>query len=442
MNPIPNLLSAKTIKPSQKDDELFLIAFNEFEHPKYHVRVQKSAPFFKFRYSELQVILDDKVTSLWISNADLIGKFMSLTFEVEKVISRFPRFMATLLKDSISRCTEEAISEESIYQTLVVANRHLYDEQMSCYKKREAVRTFLAGQGRSYLLFTRHQKKGDRIIGGGATKTGKLGINLQSGQFHALLVCRKAYLSHESEWNQVLNEVEILKELRGTPGVLQLYDSVATPEKIYMVTEFFNRGDLEKVFLSKTFLSLGDKLSIAFQITLGLWNMHVVSIVHRDLKPPNILLSITYRTIKAVIGDFGSACKTNHLAMAQTVTGSVAYMAPEKVKALGTDEWAATSTPEADVWALGLIFFSLFHEKMGTLMSFQIEDDLESAIKNLKNESIEKELDASGIHAPIASLLKMMLQIDPKERIPPKTIFKLLGSAQVELPPELGGLKD
>lgn len=439
MNPV---LAASTVNVPKNDDEIFQLTFNNFDDAKYRVRAVKEAPFFSFRYTRAQIELDFVVTEVWLSNSDLIEKFANKLDEVQGVLSHFPRFMAVLLKDQIPACTKDKISEEALVRTIEVANRHLHEPNLGCYKKRDAIRTCLAGLGRSYILFTRHQKKQDRIIGGGATKTGKLALCMQTAKIHALLVCRKAYLSAPEEWDLVLNEVALLQELRGIPGVLQLHDSVVTADKIYMVTELFNCGDLEKVFLSNRVLSLGDKISIALQISMGLWNMQELNIVHRDLKPSNILVAITEEVIKAAIGDLGSACKRDHAAMIQTRTGSVAYMAPEKVKALETEGWALTSTFQADIWSLGLIFYSLFSDKIGTLMSFQNARDLQAAIVNLKSQEIEEELDKSEIYQPLLNIIKMMLQIDPIHRLTAKTVFKLLGSALNELPPELGGLKD
>lgn len=439
MNPV---LAASTVNKPKSDDDLFQIAFKDFEHPKYRVRALKKAPFWTYRYTRMQVKLDDVATEVWLSNSDLIEKFANKTEEVQGVLSHFPRFMAVLLKDQIPACTKERISEEALVRTIDVANRHLYEPALGCYKKRDAIRTCLAGVGRSYILFTRHQKKLDQIIGGGATKTGKLALCMQTARIHALLVCRKAYLSTPEEWDLILNETALLEELRGIPGILQLHDSVVTADKIYMVTELFNCGDLEKVFLSNRALSIGDKIAISLQIAMGLWSMHELNILHRDLKPQNILITITPRIIKAAIGDLGSACKRDQAAMIRTRTGSAAYMAPEKAKAMETEEWALTSTFEADVWSLGLIFYSLFSNKMGTLMSFQKARDLQAAIVSLKDQDLEEELDKSGIYQPILNMIKLMLQINPKNRLTAKSVYKLLGSAQIELPPELGGIRD
>eukprot|EP01013_Petalomonas_cantuscygni_P040627 TRINITY_DN726_c0_g3_i1.p1 TRINITY_DN726_c0_g3~~TRINITY_DN726_c0_g3_i1.p1 ORF type:complete len:655 (+),score=74.86 TRINITY_DN726_c0_g3_i1:122-2086(+) len=83
---------------------------------------------------------------------------------------------------------------------------------------------------------------------------------------------------------------------------------------------------------------------IVWQALQGLHTMHRFGSAHRDIKPSNILLS---RDGAVAIADFGcSALKTRTL---RTFTGTLAYMAPERVQP--NPSYGLPS----DIWSLGLV---------------------------------------------------------------------------------------
>ncbi|KAI9102667.1 kinase-like domain-containing protein [Phlyctochytrium arcticum] len=124
------------------------------------------------------------------------------------------------------------------------------------------------------------------------------------------------------------------------------------------VMEYMPGGDLY------TLLSLGqltdnDEILCYFkQLISGVEYLHSVGVAHRDLKPENLLLDAEWRVLK--ITDFGAAevfrtCFEKVSRLTSGVHGSEPYIAPE--------EWTATSydAPKTDVWACGIIFYTLLH---------------------------------------------------------------------------------
>ncbi|MFO0611596.1 MAG: protein kinase [Polyangiaceae bacterium] len=100
---------------------------------------------------------------------------------------------------------------------------------------------------------------------------------------------------------------------------------------------------------------------IVKQVCHALAAAHAVGIVHRDLKPENVFLADTKRVgapLMAKILDFGIA---KLLGDAQTkLTGALGtplYMPPEQMTA------GRAITPAADVWALGLMTFTMLTGK-------------------------------------------------------------------------------
>ena len=513
--PILEMLSARIIEQPKTEHSLFPIAFEDFSDKNYHVRAQRTTPFLSYRYSKVEMLLDGKLTQLWISNADLVERFTSRYNEIQRVLSHFPKLMIPLLQYQIHFCTHDTISDSPLLKTIQIAYKHIGDPEFQCTKKRAAERTLFIGRGSAYIGFTRHGTRGDKIIGGGACKQVKTALNLRNGKIHALLVCRKEYLGDDKEWLMTLNELQLYRELQGISGILHLNHAVTTDRKIYMITEYFPQGDLQRAYSSNPIFSFHEKWLIAKQITLGLLNLQLFGIVHRDIKPANILLlrSEGEGGIKAVIADLGSACKLGQKPFIDYTVGSIEYMAPEKMRSLMellylnrsakpsldfdaegveaslsseeksrseaeielietssscitlierkeseheaihnatpeeirnpiAEEWSVHCSPEADIWALGLVLYSLFHTETGRCMSFQnslnstgdqvVQQLMEKKIQNLTTDEVYEEIDVGITQPEIASLLKTMLQIHPGRRISAREVYQQL----VNLPSE------
>jgi len=84
-------------------------------------------------------------------------------------------------------------------------------------------------------------------------------------------------------------------------------------------------------------------------IAAGLRDLHAQKLIHRDIKPENIFFD-TAGLIK--IGDFGVVANLKGMAHdAKTLTGTTEYMAPEIGQRVYDEK--------VDIWALGIIFFTL-----------------------------------------------------------------------------------
>ena len=80
------------------------------------------------------------------------------------------------------------------------------------------------------------------------------------------------------------------------------------------------------------------------QVLHGLAHLQSLRLIHNDIKPGNILVS---RDGSVKIGDFGVARWTDTMSLVGTGTGSIGYMAPERVKG---DDYSY----QADIFSLGL----------------------------------------------------------------------------------------
>ena len=98
-------------------------------------------------------------------------------------------------------------------------------------------------------------------------------------------------------------------------------------------------------------------LWIASRLAAGLHHAHEHGILHRDLKPANILLT---EEGQPMLLDFNLAEDTKRrlLPFADAVGGTLSYMAPEHLAAIGGDTDACADV-RSDVYALGIVLFEL-----------------------------------------------------------------------------------
>ncbi|XP_051960423.1 serine/threonine-protein kinase NIM1 [Xyrauchen texanus] len=184
------------------------------------------------------------------------------------------------------------------------------------------------------------------------------------------------------------------------PNLLQLYEVVETPSRLYLVLEFAGGGDLH------TRISTGGKLSdreskiIFAQILSAVKYMHENNIIHRDLKAENVLYT---KNGCVKVADFGFSTRVNnHNQALDTFCGSPPYAAPELFK----DEYYIG--PPVDVWAMGILLFFMV---TGTL-PFPADTVAKLRLSVLEGAYALP----TWVSAPCQRLIKGILKPDPSDR--------------------------
>jgi serine/threonine protein kinase len=107
---------------------------------------------------------------------------------------------------------------------------------------------------------------------------------------------------------QFQTEIEALRQLHH-PGIIRLYDVYMTDQKIYIVMELMEGGELFDYVVQKGTLTELEAAKIVRKVTSAIAYMHGQNFIHRDLKPENLLLKKTpkgpYDEIDVKIIDFG-----------------------------------------------------------------------------------------------------------------------------------------
>ncbi|KAF9050752.1 kinase-like protein [Hymenopellis radicata] len=221
---------------------------------------------------------------------------------------------------------------------------------------REYVYTFRVGD----IVKARSAYKDYEIIcllGRGGFGEVKKALNKKTGGFVAIKVIKlnkHVQLDGETSREAISREIEILKAAQH-PNIVTLENTYAECDKISVVLEYVNGGDLHH-FMHNTRDVVDEPMAqhLMFQLCDALYYLHSCNIAHRDLKPSNILLTRENPPFLK-LADFGLAKVVN-----STVTlfksaflGTRAFMAPEVFQ-------NAPYTPLIDSWSVGMIVFYLF----------------------------------------------------------------------------------
>ena len=161
------------------------------------------------------------------------------------------------------------------------------------------------------------------------------------------------------------NEIELLKKLNH-PNIVKYYKSFTQNNKIYIIMEYFDNGDLQSYIKALKFdkdkknQNKGEIWNIFYQCMQGLNYLHSTGVVHRDIKPQNIFMTKN-KIIK--IGDFGVSAKFKNIetlrkinSLRGTFAGTPSFMAPEILKNQPYDE-------KVDIFSMGCVFYEIIFLK-------------------------------------------------------------------------------
>lgn len=193
------------------------------------------------------------------------------------------------------------------------------------------------------------------VLGVGSTSTCHRCIERSTGISYACKIIDKVQIEQRFAGmiDQFHTEIKALQSLHH-PNIIKLYDVYITNDKIYIVMELMQGGELFDYVVQKGTLNEEEASRIVRKVTSALVYMHSKNIIHRDLKPENLLLTHKPRSshdIEVKIIDFGlSKCMSEPVA--RSFLGTRGYLAPEMLQ-------RRDYSREVDAWALGVIVFVL-----------------------------------------------------------------------------------
>ncbi|KAF4669317.1 hypothetical protein FOL47_002621, partial [Perkinsus chesapeaki] len=225
----------------------------------------------------------------------------------------------------------------------------------------------------------------------------------------AIKILEKDKILTPGDIERVTRELRILRSLRRSPHVVQLFEIMETPREIFMVMEYASGGELFDYIVDKGRICESEACKFLRQIVCGVRHIHRNNVVHRDLKPENLLLD---KDNNIRIADFGLSNFFLPGQPLRTACGSPCYAPPEMVAGL------PYNPIKCDVWSVGIILYAMI---CGHL---PFEDQNTGRLyKKILNGSFE--VPSRNRTSPeVRQLIFRMLTSNPNERPSFETLLK------------------
>eukprot|EP00158_Paraphelidium_tribonemae_P009248 Partr_v1_DN28811_c2_g1_i1_m33881 putative Ribosomal protein S6 kinase len=188
-----------------------------------------------------------------------------------------------------------------------------------------------------------------KVLGRGKFGKVLLCSQISTGKIFAIKVIKKSTVRDEKQFSNSASENRILRAIRH-PFMVNLHYAFQTPERLHLVMEYVNGGEL--FFHVNHFGRFSEERVVfyAAEIFLALQCLHGKGIIYRDLKLENILLGNDGH-IK--ITDFGLSKMEDEVDEDESViAGTSEYLAPEVLGGL-------PHSYSADWWAYAVVVFEM-----------------------------------------------------------------------------------
>jgi hypothetical protein len=205
----------------------------------------------------------------------------------------------------------------------------------------------------------------EKVIGMGGMGVVVAARHEQLDQRVAIKLVRGAVLGNEEAVERFLREGRAAARLKSEHAARVLDVGTLESGVPYMVMEFLEGSDLERVLAERGPLPVAVAAGWIAQACEALAEAHAVGIVHRDLKPQNLFLTHSVGGAEKVkVLDFGVSKSIETMTRGpgaltgtQSMLGSPLYMAPEQMRS------SRDVDARADVWALGVVLFELLTQR-------------------------------------------------------------------------------
>ena len=226
-------------------------------------------------------------------------------------------------------------------------------------------------------------------------------------------------VSQEDKEKYYNNEIELITKLNHQ-NIVKYYKSFTENNKIYIIMEYFDNGDLDSYIKALKFdkgknenKNKAEIWNIFYQCMAGLNYLHSMGVIHRDIKPQNIFMTKN-KIIK--IGDFGVSAKFKDkqilkkiISLKNTIVGTYEFMAPEVFK--------KDYNEKSDIYSMGCVFYQILFLKPYQKKSFKYENN--KPIQRLESGPISSISDIN-----FKEILTQMLEQDAEKRPDSKTILE------------------
>ncbi len=187
-------------------------------------------------------------------------------------------------------------------------------------------------------------------------------------------------------------------------NVAVLYNFLRDRNDNFMVMEYVDGTNLEKLLKQNGGLPFESVLKIMIQALDGLHHAHEKGILHRDIKPANLMLT---REGIVKLMDFGIArmVGSQRITRADRIVGTLEYMAPELLD-------GSEASVQSDLYAIGVLMYELLSGKM----PFEASTDSTLITQILTKKPIPLRSRIGNLPKKVEEILDTLLQKKPEKR--------------------------
>jgi len=181
--------------------------------------------------------------------------------------------------------------------------------------------------------------------------------SVDSSKIYACKVINKAKLVSSEHQRKLISEIQLHRNLDHR-NIVRFERQFEDEKSVYILLECCSNGSLMELSIRRTRLTEPEVRYFMKEILVAIQFLHSRSIIHRDLKLGNILLD---RNLTVKICDFGLAAQLQFDSERKTtICGTPNYTAPEILNQRKSGEGHSY---EVDIWAIGVIMFTLLTGK-------------------------------------------------------------------------------
>jgi len=246
------------------------------------------------------------------------------------------------------------------------------------------------GGSQSYIRI--HNYLIGQQIGKGSFASIRIAYQMNNKNPLAIKILSKKQLLECSKGETIVFNETILAPLLDHPNIIEIFEIAESSGQIFQVMRYAENGDMLQ-YLRKKPITLEYAVIVMDQLLSAVEYLHSLGICNRDIKLENILIT-KQGNIK--LCDFGIAAFQGDLLLNNNC-GSFEYSAPEAINS------KAYCGFKADMWSVGVVFYSLFTRK---LPFSNVDRGFDYSVP----------IDYSTIPNDFKPLIQSLLSIDPNNR--------------------------
>gem|GEM_PF-2337602 len=194
------------------------------------------------------------------------------------------------------------------------------------------------------------------------------------------------------------------------PNVVRAFDADQHEDSPYIVMEYLEGEDLEKVLRRRGMLPPQEVIDCMIQVAWGLAHAHEKGVVHRDIKPTNLFLDNTgvVKVLDLGLGAFVGV--SNEGASAQDtdegfVVGTCDYMSPEQLNGQAVDA-------RTDQFSLGCTMYRLLTGEF----AFPGMTKMDRMVKRIQDRHVPITDVRKDLPVPLVAVIDRLLSPRPEDR--------------------------